>query len=41
MAAKKKPKLKAQDLRGFKYFKLLNPLLERLHSPPRDTPWSS
>jgi hypothetical protein len=31
MAAKKKPKLKPQDLRGFKYFKLVNPLLERLH----------
>src|ERR1700732_3255103 len=31
MAAKKKPKLKAKDLQGFKYFKLLNPLLERLH----------
>jgi hypothetical protein len=32
MAAEKKPKLQAQDLRGFKYFKLLNPLLERLHA---------
>src|SRR5438876_4393777 len=31
MAAKKKPELKAKDLCGFKYFKLLNPLLERLH----------
>src|ERR1700730_5845239 len=31
MAAKKKPKVKAKDLQGFKYFKLLNPLLERLH----------
>src|SRR5258708_18998680 len=31
MAAKKKAKLQAKDLRGFKYFKLLNPLLERLH----------
>jgi hypothetical protein len=31
MAAKKKPKVQAKDLRGFKYFKLLNPLLERLH----------
>jgi hypothetical protein len=31
MAAKKKPKLQAEDLRGFKYFKILNPLLERLH----------
>lgn len=32
MAAKKKAKLQAKDLRGFKYFKLLNPLLERLHA---------
>src|SRR5438876_7013486 len=31
MAATNKPQLKAKDLRGFKYFKLLNPLLERLH----------
>lgn len=31
MAAKKKAKLQAKDLRGFKYFKLLTPLLERLH----------
>src|SRR5262249_3127591 len=31
MAAKKKPPLNAKDLRGFKYFKLLNPLLKRLH----------
>jgi DDE family transposase len=31
MAAKKKPTVQAQDLQGFKYFKLLNPLLERLH----------
>src|SRR5258708_12723112 len=31
MAAKKKAKLQAKDLRGFKYFKLMNPLLERLH----------
>jgi hypothetical protein len=31
MAAKKKPKVQAKDLRGFKYFQLLNPLLERLH----------
>jgi hypothetical protein len=31
MAAKKKARLQAKDLRGFKYFKLLNPLLERLH----------
>lgn len=32
MAAQKKPTLQAKDLRGFKYFKVLNPLLERLHS---------
>jgi len=31
MARKRKPKIKAKDLRGFKYFKLLSPLLERLH----------
>jgi hypothetical protein len=31
MAATKKPKVRSKDLRGFKYFKLLNPLLERLH----------
>lgn len=31
MAAKQKPPVQAKDLRGFKYFKLLNPLLERLH----------
>src|SRR5437879_831053 len=31
MAAKKQAKLQAKDLRGFKYFKLLTPLLERLH----------
>jgi hypothetical protein len=31
MAAKQKPKVQAKDLRGFKYFHLLNPLLERLH----------
>jgi hypothetical protein len=39
MAAKKKPKLQAKDLQGFKYFKLLNPLLERLHDlgTERDT----
>jgi hypothetical protein len=39
MAAKKKPKIKARDLRGLKYFKLLNPLLDRLHdvSTQRDT----
>jgi len=32
MAAQKKPQVKAKDLQGFKYFKLLNPLLERLHA---------
>jgi hypothetical protein len=32
MAAKKKATLQAKDLRGFKYFKLLTPLLERLHA---------
>ena len=31
MAAKKQATLQAKDLRGFKYFKLLTPLLERLH----------
>jgi DDE family transposase len=31
MAAKKKPKVQANDLQGFKYFKVLNPLLDRLH----------
>jgi hypothetical protein len=31
MAAKTKHQLQAKDLRGFKYFKVLNPLLERLH----------
>src|ERR1700732_1812012 len=31
MATTTKPQLNAKDLRGFKYFKLLNPLLERLH----------
>ena len=31
MAAKKKAPVQAKDLRGFKYFKLLTPLLERLH----------
>jgi Transposase DDE domain len=31
MAAQQRPKLQAKDLRGFKYFKLLTPLLERLH----------
>ena len=39
MAAKKKRKIHAKDLRGLKYFKLLNPLLERLHDvgTQRDT----
>jgi hypothetical protein len=32
MAAKKKPALRAKDLRGLKYFKALHPLLERLHA---------
>src|SRR6266480_5111854 len=32
MAAKKKPTLRAHDLRGLKYFTALNPLLERLHA---------
>ena len=31
MAAKQKAKLQAKDLRGFKYFKLLTPLLKGLH----------
>jgi hypothetical protein len=31
MARKPKPKIEAKDLQGFKYFNLLNPLLERLH----------
>jgi len=31
MAARKKPKITAKDIHGFKYFKLLKPLLERLH----------
>lgn len=39
MAAKKKRAVTAKDLRGFKYFQLLNPLLERLHpqATERDT----
>jgi hypothetical protein len=39
MPAQKKPKLKVKDLKGFKYFKLLTPLLERLHDngTARDT----
>src|SRR6266852_8171977 len=32
MATKGKPKVRAKDLRGFKYFEILNPLLERLHA---------
>jgi hypothetical protein len=32
MAAKKKSAVGAKDLRGFKYFPLLQPLLERLHT---------
>jgi hypothetical protein len=32
MPAKQKPTLRAHDLRGLKYFKALNPLLERLHA---------
>lgn len=31
MARKRKPKIKEEDLHGFKHFKLLVPLLERLH----------
>ena len=31
MAAKKKPEIKEADLRGLKYFKILGPLLDRLH----------
>lgn len=31
MPARNKPKVKIKDLKGFKYFKLLTPLLERLH----------
>lgn len=31
MPAPKKAKLQVKDLKGFKYFKLLSPLLERLH----------
>ena len=36
MPAKKKPKVSAKDLKGFKYFKLLTPLLERLHEVGTD-----
>ena len=31
MARKRKPKIKEKDLHGFKHFKLLTPLLEKLH----------
>lgn len=31
MAQKRRPELRASDLRGFKYFQMLTPLLERLH----------
>ncbi len=31
MAQKPRPEIRDADLRGFKYFKVLNPLLERLH----------
>lgn len=31
MAGKRKPKVTEKDLQGFKYFKILGPLLERLH----------
>ena len=31
MARKRKPKIKEEDLHGFKHFKLLVPLLEQLH----------
>ena len=31
MAQKRRPQIREADLRGFKYFKILNPILERLH----------
>jgi hypothetical protein len=31
MAQKRRPEVRASDLRGFKYFQMLTPLLERLH----------
>src|SRR5689334_5024960 len=31
MAQKRRPQIREADLRGFKYFKVLNPILERLH----------
>ena len=31
MAGKKRDKVKAKDLKGFKYFKILSGLLEQLH----------
>src|SRR5260370_6175166 len=38
MAQKRRPQIHEADLRGFKYFKMLNPILERLHddATPRD-----
>jgi Transposase DDE domain len=36
MPAPKKTKVTAKDLKGFKYFKLLTPLLERLHAVGTD-----
>jgi hypothetical protein len=36
MAAPHKPEIHATDLQGFKYFKILNPLLERLHPSGTD-----
>jgi thiol-disulfide isomerase/thioredoxin len=35
MAQKRRPQIREADLRGFKYFKMLNPILERLHDDPR------
>jgi len=32
MAAKKKPKIREEDLEAYKYFKILAPFLEKLHS---------
>src|SRR5437899_2081718 len=31
MANKRRPKIKESDLGGFKYFKILQPMLDRLH----------
>src|SRR5260370_12879835 len=38
MAQKRRPQIREADLRGFKYFKMLSPILERLHhdATPRD-----